>query len=166
MFYDIVFDLIKIIRSLKASQNDCQILIFVKAIYVVGEKMTRNSGKIVKSQSCPIHFRSEFSCSEKLRSTFFFLTALSCPNGPNRIHVPKCDLQTNCIQNWGHKRASTSKVPNTPFTPCPPFNAGAGEADESARNARDGSLHMKGQTSHHDTGLPYARIYKEGKLYW
>ena len=49
MFYDIVFDLIKIIRSLKASQNDCQILIFVKAIYVVGEKMTRNSGKIVKS---------------------------------------------------------------------------------------------------------------------
>ena len=25
------FDLIKIIRSLKASQNDCQILIFVKA---------------------------------------------------------------------------------------------------------------------------------------
>ena len=42
------FDLIKIIRSLKASQNDCQILIFVKAIYVVGEKMTRNSGKIVK----------------------------------------------------------------------------------------------------------------------
>ena len=49
MFYDIVFDLIKIIRSLKASQNDCQILIFVKATYVVGEKMTRNSGKIVKS---------------------------------------------------------------------------------------------------------------------
>ena len=42
------FDLIKIIRSLKASQNDCQILIFVKAIYVVGEKMTRNSGKIVR----------------------------------------------------------------------------------------------------------------------
>ena len=42
------FDLIKIIRSLKASQNDCQILICVKAIYVVGEKMTRNSGKIVK----------------------------------------------------------------------------------------------------------------------
>ena len=49
MFYDIVFDLIKIIRSLKASQNDCQILIFVKAIYLVGEKMTRSSGKIVKS---------------------------------------------------------------------------------------------------------------------
>ena len=31
MFYDIVFDLIKIIRSLKASQNDCQILIFVES---------------------------------------------------------------------------------------------------------------------------------------
>ena len=65
MFYDIVFDLIKIIRSLKASQNDCQILIFVKAIYVVGEKMTRNSGKIVKFQSCPIRFRSEFSLVSK-----------------------------------------------------------------------------------------------------
>ena len=49
MFYVIDFDLIKIKRSLKASQNDCQILIFMKAIYVVGEKMTRNSGKIVKS---------------------------------------------------------------------------------------------------------------------
>ena len=24
------------------------------------------------------------SCSEKLKSTFFFLTALSCPNGPNK----------------------------------------------------------------------------------
>ena len=42
------------------------------------------------------------SCSEKLKSTFFSLTALSYPNGPNRrIHVPKCGLQTNCIQNWG-----------------------------------------------------------------
>ena len=48
-FYVITFDLIMIIRTLKASQNDSQILIFVKAIYVVGEKMTRNSGKIVKS---------------------------------------------------------------------------------------------------------------------
>ena len=39
------------------------------------------------------------SCSEKFKSTFF-LTALSCPNGQNRrIHVPKCGLQTNCIQN-------------------------------------------------------------------
>ena len=49
MFYVIAFELIKIVRSLKASQNDCQILIFVKAIYLVGEKMTRSSGKIVKS---------------------------------------------------------------------------------------------------------------------
>ena len=39
MFYDIVFDLIKIIRSLKASQNDCQILIFVKDIYLLGRRM-------------------------------------------------------------------------------------------------------------------------------
>ena len=30
------------------------------------------------------------SCSEKLKPTFF-LTALNCPNGPDRrIHVPKC----------------------------------------------------------------------------
>ena len=36
MFYVIAFDLFKIIRSLKASQNDCQILIFVKAVYVDG----------------------------------------------------------------------------------------------------------------------------------
>ena len=49
MFYIIAFDLIEIIRSLKVSQNDCQILIFVKAIYLVGEKMTRSSGRIVKS---------------------------------------------------------------------------------------------------------------------
>ena len=48
LFFVIAFDLIKIIRSW-ASQNDCQILIFVKAIYIVGETMTRNSGKMVKS---------------------------------------------------------------------------------------------------------------------
>ena len=45
MFYVIAFDQIEVKKSLKASQNDCQILIFVKAIYVVdvvGEKMTRN----------------------------------------------------------------------------------------------------------------------------
>ena len=31
----------------------------------------------------------------------FFLTALSCPNGPDRIiYVPKCGLQTNYIYNW------------------------------------------------------------------
>ena len=49
MFYVIAIDLIKIIKTLEASQNDCQILIFVKAIYVAGEKITRSSGKIVKS---------------------------------------------------------------------------------------------------------------------
>ena len=48
-FYVIAIDLIKIIKTLKASQNDCQILTFVKAIYVASEKITRNSGKIVKS---------------------------------------------------------------------------------------------------------------------
>ena len=45
------------------------------------------------------------SCSEKLKSTFFPHCQHS-PNGPNRkIHVPKCGLQANCIQNWGmHKK--------------------------------------------------------------
>ena len=47
LFCVIAFDLIKIMGSL-TSQNDCQILIFVKAIYTVGETMTRNSGKMVK----------------------------------------------------------------------------------------------------------------------
>ena len=61
MFYDIVFDLIKIIRSLKASQNDCQILIFVKAIYVVGEKMTRNSHKLAKLKSSIFWIETEYS---------------------------------------------------------------------------------------------------------
>ena len=42
------------------------------------------------------------SCLEKLKSTLFFLSALGCPNGPNkRIHVPRCGLYTNCIQNYG-----------------------------------------------------------------
>ena len=41
------------------------------------------------------------SCSENLKIPFYFLTALSCPNSPKRrIHVSKCGLQTNCIQNW------------------------------------------------------------------
>ena len=56
----IPFDLIKIIRCW-TSQNDCQIPIFVKPIHIVGEIMTRKIGKMVKSQSCPIRFRSEFT---------------------------------------------------------------------------------------------------------
>ena len=40
------------------------------------------------------------SCSEKLKSTFFSLLP-ELPKRPSRrIHVPKCGLQTNCIQNW------------------------------------------------------------------
>ena len=42
VFYVIAFDQIKILKSW-ASQNDGQILSFVKAINVVGKKMTRNS---------------------------------------------------------------------------------------------------------------------------
>ena len=48
VFYIIAFDLIKILRSW-ASQNDHQILSFVKAINVVGKKMTRNSLKMPNS---------------------------------------------------------------------------------------------------------------------
>jgi hypothetical protein len=48
VFYVIAFDLIKILRSW-ASQNDRQILSFMKAINIVGEKMTRNSRKMVNS---------------------------------------------------------------------------------------------------------------------
>jgi hypothetical protein len=42
VFYVIAFDLIKILKNW-ASQNDRQILSFVKAINVVGKTMTRNS---------------------------------------------------------------------------------------------------------------------------
>ena len=48
VFYVIAFDLVKILRSW-ASQNDCQILSFMKAINIVGKKMTRNSRKMVNS---------------------------------------------------------------------------------------------------------------------
>ena len=41
----------------------------------------------------------------------FFLT-VGCPNGPNRrIPVPKCGLQTNCIQNWGYWICNDMKNP-------------------------------------------------------
>jgi hypothetical protein len=48
VFYVIAFDLIKILKSW-ASQNDCQILSFVKVFNVVGKKMTRNSLKMPNS---------------------------------------------------------------------------------------------------------------------
>ena len=48
VFFVIAFDLIKVLKSL-AFQNDSQILIFVKAINVVGKKMTRNSLKMPNS---------------------------------------------------------------------------------------------------------------------
>ena len=48
VFYVIAFDLIKILKC-GASQNDGQILSFVKANDVVGKKMTRNSVKMSNS---------------------------------------------------------------------------------------------------------------------
>ena len=48
VFYVTAFDLIKILRSW-ASQNDRQILSFMKAINIVGKEMTRKSCKMVNS---------------------------------------------------------------------------------------------------------------------
>ena len=48
VFYVIAFDLIKILKCW-ASQNDGQILSFVKANNVFGKKMTRNSVKMSNS---------------------------------------------------------------------------------------------------------------------
>ena len=52
--YAVVFYPIKILVSW-AHQNDRQNLIFVKAINVVGRKMTRNTAKKANSELC--HFR-------------------------------------------------------------------------------------------------------------
>ena len=48
VFYVVFFDPIKILIGL-AHQNDRQNLIFMKAINVVGRKMTRNTRKTVNS---------------------------------------------------------------------------------------------------------------------
>ena len=51
VFYVIAFDPIEIQTRL-APQNDHQYLSFVKYIYVVGKKMTRNGRKMAKLKSC------------------------------------------------------------------------------------------------------------------
>ena len=56
VIYVIAFDPIKIMTCW-ALQNDCQNLSFVKAIYVVGRKMTRNTRKMANSELCHFHFR-------------------------------------------------------------------------------------------------------------
>ena len=53
VFYVVAFDSIKIQTPL-APQNDRQDLSFVKDIYVVGEKMTRNGGKMANTKLCVI----------------------------------------------------------------------------------------------------------------
>ena len=52
-FYVIAIDLIRIQTHL-APQNEHQFLSFVKYIYVVGKKMTRNDCKIAKRKGCDI----------------------------------------------------------------------------------------------------------------
>ena len=49
-YFVVAFDPIKI-QTCLALQNDCQNLSFVKDIYVVGEKMTRNGHKMSKLKS-------------------------------------------------------------------------------------------------------------------
>ena len=68
MFNGIAFDLIKIIRSLKASQNDCQILIFVKAVYP-SKPTRRQRPKAVGGAS----ERSERGRSALFKNPLFFL---------------------------------------------------------------------------------------------
>ena len=53
VFYVAAFDSIKIQTPL-ASQNDRHNLSFLKDIYVVGEKMTRNGGKMANTKLCVI----------------------------------------------------------------------------------------------------------------
>ena len=51
VFYVVAFDPIEI-QTCSAPQNDCQHFSFVKDIYGVGEKMTKNSRKIAKHKGC------------------------------------------------------------------------------------------------------------------
>ena len=51
VFYLVAFDPIKLYTRL-APQNDHQHLSFVKDIYAVGEKMTRNGHKMAKLKGC------------------------------------------------------------------------------------------------------------------
>ena len=65
----------KILKSW-ASQNDRHILSFVKAINVVGKKMTRNSLEMPNSQGCLIHFRSEFTIKYDVNFSVILSTVL------------------------------------------------------------------------------------------
>ena len=59
MIYVLAFDPIKI-KTLYASQNDHQSLIFVKYINVVGEKKIKNECKMTISKSCIFFNQRDF----------------------------------------------------------------------------------------------------------
>ena len=61
---------------------------FLKKIQIFfdHQKLKKPPSKVAQNSSNPL----------------FFPYCPDCLNGPNRrIHVPKCGLLTNCIQNWG-----------------------------------------------------------------
>ena len=63
VIYVVIFHPIKILVGW-AHQNDCQNLSFVKALNVVGRKMTRNIRKMANSQLCHFRFRQVFSSAQ------------------------------------------------------------------------------------------------------
>ena len=56
------FDLIEV-QTCLAPQNDHRNLSFVKDIYVVGKKMTRNGCKIAKVKGCLFYIEMEYTIS-------------------------------------------------------------------------------------------------------
>ena len=60
MFFIVAFYLIEIYTCL-APQNDHQHLSFVKDIYVVCKKMTRNGYEIAKVKGCLFYFEMEYT---------------------------------------------------------------------------------------------------------
>ena len=57
VIYDVTCD------PIEHPQNDCLKLLFVKYVYVVAKKMTRNGCKMSNSHSCGIYLHSEYNFS-------------------------------------------------------------------------------------------------------
>ena len=65
------------------------------------QKLKKTPSKVAQNSSNPL----------------FFPYCQHSPNGPNRrIHVPKCGLLTNCIQNWDHYRRVAKNILPYRFT--------------------------------------------------
>ena len=92
MIYVVAFDPIKI-QTCLAPQNDCQNLSFVKDIYVVGEKMTRNCHKMSKLKI--VSFESKRSILTKIAQiceNIFFKLFFFAILGNNYTYTVKKDL--------------------------------------------------------------------------